>query len=203
MPSVYDFKPKFQNFLRPVLSAWHKAGVTPNQITWAALLGSFAAGALVLQAPQNPLWLLILPVWLFLRMALNALDGMMAREFNLKSPGGQILNETGDIVSDAALYLPLAYLRPDAFWAIVFFVFGALMTEFCGVVGQTLGAQRHYEGPMGKSDRAFWVGALALVSAFIPQAGIYWKVFFSAAAVLTVMTCINRVKHILEEVKNG
>lgn len=42
-------------------------------------------------------------------MALNAIDGMLAREFNQQSTLGAILNEVGDIISDAALYLAFAF----------------------------------------------------------------------------------------------
>ena len=45
-------------------------------------------------------------------MMLNALDGMLAREFDRPTPLGALLNEIGDLVSDAALYLPLALLLP-------------------------------------------------------------------------------------------
>ena len=43
-------------------------------------------------------------------MALNAIDGMLAREFNQKSRLGGYLNEITDVVSDAALYLPFAFI---------------------------------------------------------------------------------------------
>jgi CDP-diacylglycerol--glycerol-3-phosphate 3-phosphatidyltransferase len=69
---------------------------------------SIAAGAVIALLPGQPEWLLLLPVVMFLRMALNAVDGMLAREHNQKSSLGAVLNELGDVVSDAALYLPLA-----------------------------------------------------------------------------------------------
>ena len=52
--------------------------------------------------------LLILPAVLFLRMALNAMDGMLAREHGQKTSLGALLNELGDVIADAGLYLPLA-----------------------------------------------------------------------------------------------
>ena len=38
----------------------------------------------------------------------------------------------------------------------------AVICEFAGVLGPTVGASRRYDGPMGKSDRAFVFGALGL-----------------------------------------
>ncbi len=43
-------------------------------------------------------------------MALNAIDGMLAREHAMQTPLGAMLNELGDVVSDAALYLPLCWV---------------------------------------------------------------------------------------------
>lgn len=103
MASIYDFKPRFQALLRPLISKLADWGCTPNLITSLALLISIVIGLLVLFAGKMPEVLLLLPVWLFLRMALNAIDGMMARELNMQSASGAVLNEVGDVISDIAL----------------------------------------------------------------------------------------------------
>lgn len=203
MASIYDLKPKFQQLLRPCVLFAHKCGATPNHVTLLALAGSFAVGFLTLKAADDPRWFFALPIWLFLRMALNAIDGILAREYDLKSLEGAILNELGDVISDVVLYLPLAFLRPDAALAIILFVLGSILTEFSGVLTQALGAKRHYEGPMGKSDRAFFVGLTALVSFIFPLVMDCWGWIFGAAFVLTLWTCINRLSHALKELKNG
>ena len=187
MPSIYDLKPKFQNLLRPSMRILAAAGVSPNMVTLAAIAGSAAAGWC---GAKHSLW--ALPLWLFLRMALNAIDGMMARELDQKSRAGAILNEAGDVVSDAILYGPLALLT-DA-WPVIVFVFGAVLTEFCGVLMQTLDGVRRYEGPMGKSDRAFAVGLLALLTALWPGLREYWPAIFWFLAGMTLLTCIQRCR---------
>ena len=116
MPSVYDLKPAFQNVLRPTCRALARAGVTANQVTVAAMVLSAAVGAVLARFPQERWPLLLVPAALFVRMALNAIDGMLAREHGMKSALGGILNELGDVVSDAALYLPLASWCPPS-WA--------------------------------------------------------------------------------------
>lgn len=192
MPTVYDLKPKFQALLRPLLLGLRKAGLTPNGLTLLALAGSFAVGTVLPRAESQPRLLLLLPVWLFLRMALNALDGMMAREMNMQSRTGAVLNEVSDVLSDLALYLPLGLLAAPV--PVILFALGAMATEFCGVLSQALGAGRQYQGPMGKSDRAFVVGALALATALRPRLATYWPWVFGIAAVLTVLTCFNRLR---------
>lgn len=203
MPSVYDLKPRFQKLLRPALNALDRAGLTPNAITVTAILGSIVVGAVVSQSAVKPVLLLLLPAWLFLRMALNAIDGMMARELGMATQLGAVLNELGDAVSDLGLYLPLAFVHEPARWAVIAFSIGAVLTEFSGVLGRALGASRHYEGPMGKSDRAFVVGSLGLATYLFPVVGTAWPWIFAVAAFLTVVTCLNRVSQALKELRSA
>ena len=83
MASIYDLKPKFQGLLRPLTNALARAGVTANQVTLAAMLLSLAVGAAMALRPSAGV-LLLVPLTLFLRMALNAIDGMLAREHGQK-----------------------------------------------------------------------------------------------------------------------
>src|SRR5215472_13217364 len=151
MSSIYDLKPRFQNLLRPITNGLARRGVTANQLTLAALLLSFSTGAVIFYCRARRS-LLLLPLVLFVRMALNAIDGMLAREHNQKTSLGAILNELGDVLSDAALYLPLAFFLPFNPVVIVLVVFLGTLAEMTGVIGVQIGASRRYDGPMGKSD---------------------------------------------------
>lgn len=84
MISIYHLKPRFQALLRPLAFSLAAIGVTANQVTIAAAAGSLAVGGLVASSGNRAAFLLI-PVWLLIRMALNALDGMLAREFGQKA----------------------------------------------------------------------------------------------------------------------
>jgi len=203
MASIYDVKPLFQKLLRPVMRALAKNRVTPNAVTLAALLGSFGVGVLVVAGRDSALVLGVLPVWLFVRMALNAIDGMMARELGMSSDVGAVLNEAGDVLSDIFLYFPLAAWEAGASGAVVVFVLVAVLTEFCGVLGKALGADRDYSGPMGKSDRAFFVGALALGTACAPSLIAWWRPLFYLAALLGLLTCWNRIRRALGLLRKG
>ncbi|MEW6338565.1 MAG: CDP-alcohol phosphatidyltransferase family protein [Acidobacteriota bacterium] len=198
MPSVYDLKPRFQALLRPLLGRLAAAGVRANHVTVLALAGSGAAGALLALHPA-PAALLVLPAWLPARMALNAIDGMLAREFRQASTLGAVLNELGDVLSDLALALPLAVRAPEAGVAVVAFAVGGALTEFSGVLGQALGASRRYDGPMGKSDRALLLGALGLATFVRPGVLPAWPAVFWAAAALTGVTCFLRLRRALAE----
>lgn len=192
--SIYALKPKFQALLRPLTAALARSGVTANQVTLAAAVVSVSVGLFIAwRAPQRWPFLLV-PLWMFLRMALNAIDGMLAREFGQKSRLGAYLNELTDVVSDSSLYLPFAFLPPfSPLWTGVVIVL-AVVSEFAGVLGLTVGASRRYDGPTGKSDRAFVFGALGLwagVGYVLPDwlAGI-----MPILALLIGITIINRVR---------
>ena len=200
--SIYDLKPNFQNLLRPLVITLEQRGVTANQVTLTACAISIILG-LILTALSGYHWLFILiPIWLFVRMALNAIDGMLAREFNQKSRLGGYLNEITDVVSDAALYLPFAFVHPFDTLQIGLIIWLSALTEFCGVLGQVQGKTRRYDGPLGKSDRAFLFGVLGLVYVFVPVLPdfLYWLIWI--AIILLIVTCVKRVKSGLAEVGN-
>ena len=200
--SIYDLKPKFQNLLRPLVIKLEQRGVTANQVTLTACAISVILG-LILTALSDYNWLFILiPIWLFVRMALNAIDGMLAREFNQKSRLGGYLNEITDVVSDAALYLPFAFVHPFDALQIGLIIWLSALTEFCGVLGQVQGKTRRYDGPLGKSDRAFLFGLLGLVYVFVPVLPDFLYSLLWADIILLIVTCVNRVKSGLAEVGN-
>ena len=64
MASLYDWKPAFQERLRPYAEQLHDNGITPNQVTLAALALSAIEGALLLAWPGAWLPLLLLPLLL-------------------------------------------------------------------------------------------------------------------------------------------
>ena len=199
--SVYALKPKFQNLLRTLVRQLARAGVTANQVTVSAALGSIFVGlAAGFGFPLYRLFLLV-PVWLFLRMALNAIDGMLAREFGQKSALGAYLNELGDVVSDIALVLPFLVIpefNPTDIWI---FVLSAAVVECAGQVGPLAGATRRYDGPLGKSDRAVVVGAFGLwIGLGLPVA--HWADWlWCALTVLSVITIWQRVRNGVAETR--
>ncbi|WP_312411614.1 CDP-alcohol phosphatidyltransferase family protein [Shinella sp.] len=191
--SIYKLKSSFQNLLRPLVGHLAERGVTANQVTLFAAIVSVGIGALLLANPQPALFALV-PLWMFLRMALNAVDGMLAREHDQKSALGGYLNEITDVVSDAALYLPFALVAPFSLPWLTAIVFLATLTEFTGLLGVAHGKGRSYEGPMGKSDRALLFGALgALVAGFGTLPNWTWHIQ-PMACVLLVWTVVNRVR---------
>lgn len=197
--TIYDLKPAFQNLLRPVCRALAGRGVTANQVTVAALVFSVAVGVTFAVWSDTRWAALLLPVWLFLRMALNAIDGMLAREHDMQSKLGAVLNELGDVVADAALYLPFALVPEFSPLLVATAVLLALLTEMAGVVAVQIGASRRYDGPLGKSDRAFVFGLLALLLGLGIDLGPVADGVMLLVAILSAITVWNRSAKALAE----
>jgi CDP-diacylglycerol--glycerol-3-phosphate 3-phosphatidyltransferase len=203
MASIYDLKPAFQGLLRPLTRTLAAVGVTANAVTVAAAVLSLAVGAAIASSKGARGALLLVPAALFARMALNAIDGMLAREHGQKSRLGALLNELGDVVSDAALYLPLALVPGFDARLVAAIVVLAGLSELAGVLGQTIGASRRYDGPMGKSDRAFAFGLVALLLGLGVEPGQWLFAAQSAILVGLVATTWNRCQRALREASGG
>ncbi len=199
MPSIYGLKPAFQRLLRPLTAALARAHVTANQITLLAMGLSLAVGLAVWARPEARWPLLLVPGLLFVRMALNAIDGMLAREHGMKSRLGAILNELGDVVSDTALYLPLARVPGVPATPVVLAVVLAVMSEMTGVMAFSIGAVRRYDGPMGKSDRAFVFGLIALLLGCGLSPGPWLTALLGLVLSLLLLTILNRARRALAE----
>jgi len=199
MPTVYDLKPRFQDLLRPVVRGLAARGVTPNQITWAAFVLSLLGGMAMAGWPGERWPFLLVPALLFVRMGLNAIDGMLAREHDLRSPLGAMLNELGDAVADAALYLPLGLVPGVSGAAAAVFAVLAVVSELAGVAAVQIGASRRYDGPMGKSDRAFAVGVVGLLLGLGVAPGFWLSGLLWGLSALLLLTAANRVRKALQE----
>jgi CDP-diacylglycerol--glycerol-3-phosphate 3-phosphatidyltransferase len=203
MVSIYQLKPAFQNLLRPLVKRLHARSVTANQITLLAGACSVLLGCLIALFAQHAWLFMLIPLWMILRMALNAIDGMLAREFGQQSHLGAYLNELCDIVADSALILPFALVPGVSAFAVVLVALLAVFSEYTGVLGPMVGASRRYDGPMGKSDRAFVLGALAIAIALGWLSAVWINAVFAVIAGLLVYTLINRVRQGLKEVREN
>jgi CDP-diacylglycerol--glycerol-3-phosphate 3-phosphatidyltransferase len=197
--SIYALKPRFQALLRPLTAALARGGISANQVTIAAAVVSVLLGGFVAWMLPDARAFVLIPLWSAARMACNAIDGMLAREFGQQTRLGAYLNDLADVVSDAALYLPFALLPPfSPFWTGAVIVL-SIVSEYAGALGPTIGASRRYDGPMGKSDRAVVFGALGLWTALAAPLPPWASLAMPAIATTLVVTIVNRVRGALEE----
>ena len=203
MLSIYQLKPRFQNLLRPLVQRLYDNGTTANQITVLAAVISLLVGTVIALFASHTWLFALIPLWMILRMALNAIDGMLAREFGQQSRLGAYLNELCDVVADSALILPFALLPDVSLLLVLAVTLLALFSEYAGVLGPMVGASRRYDGPMGKSDRAFILGVLATGIALGWLGALWINGVLALVAVLLVYTLINRVRQGLKEVQHN
>jgi CDP-diacylglycerol--glycerol-3-phosphate 3-phosphatidyltransferase len=193
MRSLYALKPGFQALLRPVVGVLAQARVTPNAITLGSLAMCAGYGALLAVTGSRTAFLL-LPAILLLRMALNAIDGMLAREHGQASTLGARLNEFADVASDLCLYLPFVALVTPA-WLVLLVVVAGLLAEFAGVLSCAHGGERNYQGPFGKSDRAAFFAVIAVTLSLLKPSDAFIATLFLIAAAGGVITSVKRLMH--------
>ena len=200
MISIYKIKPKFQKLLMPLLKLLKKLGVSPNTITFSSILLSFLLSYFLCNAFENPAYFLFVAFGLLFRMMLNALDGMMARIYNLQSKKGEVLNEVGDIISDTAIYFPLILFESIEIELAIIFIVLSVINEFCGLLAKVVSGNRRYDGPMGKSDRAFLIGLICIIYYFTNKMDPYMNIIiFVASALMILSSYIRLTKSIKNE----
>ena len=193
MISVYKLKPKFQQLLNPILILFKRIGISPNHITVFSVLFSVLIGYILLLAQENSLFYLFVALGLLFRMMLNALDGMMAKKYNLQSKTGEILNEVGDILSDIAIYFPFIYFEGITLEYVIGFLLLSVINEFCGLLAKMISGERRYDGPMGKSDRALLVGLICIALFFSDSILRYIDYLFIIAMIMMFISSLLRI----------
>jgi CDP-diacylglycerol--glycerol-3-phosphate 3-phosphatidyltransferase len=111
------------------------------------------------------------------------------------------LNELSDVIADAALYLPFALIPGLNAALVVPVVVTGVIAEMAGALGPMIGAARRYDGPLGKSDRAFAVGLLAVLLGISIAPGLWSTLYLAALLLLSVLTVLNRARSIVAEAK--
>lgn len=190
--TIYDLKPAFQNLLRPLVRKIHAMGLTPNQITLFTCFLSVSFGILLYTGSAK--LFAFLPVFFFFRMALNAVDGMLAKEHNMKTAAGAIYNEVTDVVSDGFLYFAFSKFTFIKMELLFFIIFFSAVTEITGLAVLLNERPRQYAGPMGKSDRAFVFSILAILISIGVSSEKTYNSILVLVSVLLIFTIVNRAK---------
>ncbi len=201
--TIYDLKPAFQSLLRPLVRSLADAGVTANLVTRLAAVLSVALGTALAIDPGE-------------RVAVGDPPGIPVRahgaERRRRHARARVRPEIrarrdhqrGRRRGVGCRTVPAVRLLPGAApWLVVVAVLLAWLTEFAGVLAQTVGASRRYDGPLGKSDRAFVFGVLALLVALGVPLAAHWNAIFGVIVFLLVLTVWNRVSRALEEARRA
>jgi phosphatidylglycerophosphate synthase len=130
-----------------------RIGVHPDAISYFSIVAAALAAACFWQAASHPVLLLFGPLFCYLRLWCNMLDGMVALASGKASPRGEILNDLPDRISDVLIFAGVAHSGLNAvvsgYWAAIF----SLLTAYVGLFGQAVGVQREFSGSMSKPWR--------------------------------------------------
>ena len=191
MAAMSDYQPSSR---RPIAAVFRRTGdaatrfcarhgIHPDAISYLSIVAALIAAICFWKSGARRWLLIIAPLFCYLRLWFNMLDGQVAFAAKKTSRRGEILNDLPDRISDIVIFVGVAHsglMNPlIGYWAAIL----AVLTSYVGLFGQALGVHRQFGGIMSKPWRmvALHVGA--------------WLTFFLApqsAAIFTVLdwTCL-------------
>jgi CDP-diacylglycerol--glycerol-3-phosphate 3-phosphatidyltransferase len=192
--NLYATKGAVNTRLVPLVDRLSRAGVTPDQVTLAAVPVALVGGACLLASPQVPVLLLAVPLLIVIRIVLNLIDGNLARRTGRIHPRGELFNEVGDRLADIAFLAPVAWLPGASASLVLLGVLGGVRASYVGITSRAAGGERIYRGILSKPGRM----ALLLVCslwAFAegPGSNNAWLVFGALLLLGTTLTVIDRL----------
>ena len=186
---IYTTKSKWQKALQPIVDFCVARRIHPNVFTYSALVLSLSAALALYFANTSKNWLWIVPPLVLIRLLLNLMDGQVARALNLADDWGEVKNEFGDRIADAAIFAAIGLGEyADTRLALITLTL-ILLVSYLGILGKALGGQRVYRGLFGKGDRMI---SLAIFTLYPASSGNlasynYYLIFASVAAFFTVV----------------
>ena len=136
---VYSIKPAFQRMLGPIEGFLVRNRVHPDWITGSALVLSVGGGLLFYVSDWSRWLLLAIPAVTIGRLALNALDGLVAAKTGVARPWGEVLNEFSDRLSDMALLAGVSLAPGTSFPLGMATVILVLLSSYLGTVARAAG----------------------------------------------------------------
>lgn len=202
---IYGIKPWFQKQLQPLVKAlWN---VHPDVLTWGALGVSLIAAAVLHSAYEYPMLALAAVPLLFLRLALNALDGMLAKQTGKARAAGEVINELSDRLSDVAIFLSFAFWPDVKLHLVLLAIIAMLIVSYVGVLGKAVGAEREYGGMLGKADRMILLMVACVVFAVAPDRRLYnfsiFEIMFILFIPLASITLLQRLDKIFAALESN
>ena len=173
MAGIYVLKPAFQRSLSGIERWLVARRVHPDRLTEAALVLSALGGVSLYFAPVQPWLLAAVPIVAVVRTALNALDGMVARDTGLARPWGEVFNELCDRFADVSLLGGLALAGPSNLLLGAAAITMMLLSSYLAILNKAAGGRRLYMGPMGKADRMVLLAIGAPLGFFLPLTWVY------------------------------
>jgi CDP-diacylglycerol--glycerol-3-phosphate 3-phosphatidyltransferase len=199
---LYLQKGNFQKVVRSIGGNWMSA----TQATFFGIIFIFLTAASYYLGLTYESWrwlLLLVPVFLFLRLAMNTLDGMLSRECGTATAAGELWNEALDVFGDTICYGSPLLIPAVPYKPLVLFIILLWAAEFFGVLGKSMpgGTRRHETIGGGKPDRAVWMGLSAVILFLFPSFMNYFAYYLYFVSILVGLTVIIRIRKTIQAAK--
>ena len=191
-------KKKVQNMLTSEAKAAHKIGLTPNAVSLIGLtLAIFSAAAYAITQNQ-PLWILLATILLLASGFCDALDGILARNYQQESVFGGFFDSLLDRYADAAVYAGVIIGGLcDPLWGLAALA-GSMLVSYSRARAEA--AEINMES-VGVAERAERILILAAASV----AAIFWlpalNIGIVLLAVLSNLTVLQRGLYVYKSLK--
>lgn len=188
-----------------------KHDIHPDTVSYASVVAAFIAAACFYFSGRQPWMLLAGPVFCYVRLWCNMLDGMVALETGKASTRGEVINELPDRVSDVVIFIGVAHsglcMVELGYWAAIL----SVMTAYVGTLGQAVGAGRTFNGVMAKPYRMVVLHVAAWAMFVVIASGTELTLFgrltlldaglicVIAGCLQTMVVRLRRVLHALDE----
>jgi phosphatidylglycerophosphate synthase len=185
----------WQKALKPIVDLSVRRQVHPDVFTYSAIIISVIGAIGLYLAGSNHLWLWLIIPCAFLRLLLNLLDGLVARELQLADAFGEVKNEFGDRIADVAIFFGLGFGGYVDIRLVFLLLTLILCISYLGILGKAVSGERVYSGIFGKGDRMISLAIFTLYPAISGNlASFDWFLALASFAALT--TLIQRVRTI-------
>jgi phosphatidylglycerophosphate synthase len=178
----------FRNTAESATRLCVRVGIHADTISYASIVAAAIAAVCFWKSGFRPWLLFIAPLFCYLRLWFNMLDGMVALASGKASWRGEILNDLPDRVSDVVIFAGVAHsgwMNPFVgYWAAIF----ALLTAYVGMFGQAVGVHREFSGVMSKP----WRMVALQLGAWITLGFFWWNdgVVFLGDFMILDWTCL-------------
>nr|WP_314575485.1 CDP-alcohol phosphatidyltransferase family protein [uncultured Pseudomonas sp.] len=198
MPTL--FKTWLLKLMHPLARLLFDDGVRAIHVTSCAGLISVAVGVLVAAFAFHPWVFVLVPIWMILRMLLNAVVAVLISEFGQHSRLGTCAHELSRVVAETALFLPFAVIPKVSMLLVLTVTLLAIFSEFAGLLGPLIKASRRRDGPMPSDLRllCFGIFGAGIGSGYVLTAPI--NIALAVITVLLLLTIITRIRKAVAEV---
>lgn len=198
MPTL--FKTWLLKLMHPLARLLFDDGVRAIHVTSCAGLISVAVGVLVAAFAFHPWVFVLVPIWMILRMLLNAVVAVLISEFGQHSRLGTCAHELSRVVAETALFLPFAVISKVSMLLVLTVTLLAIFSEFAGLLGPLIKASRRRDGPMTSDLRllCFGIFGAGIGSGYVLTAPI--NIALAVITVLLLLTIITRIRKAVAEV---